>query len=610
MNKHANAAGFTLVEVLVVVLIASIVLIVLASVLGSSFEILRTGETRAQLNSNARVALEYVSDDIKSATAIPISFDRDLNGFVDEDPVYGYDEQAYWRVAAWDSSTNTWATNTSYWFSEAWGDRIMLTHDSTVNVSGQNVTNRSFSIPKVLRTRPDLKVVEYNSFFRLAIPASNDMPYYLASEWDRDGDGDIDQVDLRNTGTSNPATQFDGVGEIQGYPDVVSVGPYKETAALIEDLFGYTREPGPVTRIRQIPIASNITRIKFEYLHYVPVYFSRVNGLNVEIAYQDLTDGSIDYVAANDELQSDMQDKVPLVSHWELRPIDVAYNRDYEDSGSGPGSGDTGLTYNGIFWQLQDQYPEGLDFGKLDGTHVTPNTISGLGDGVPAGWGMSVFYTEAEDGENAPIDRLAFVTTSISGGQPVEGGIAELRPDMEAIRGATYYSRSISPTGRGDLGDADGIPDGDGIPDDPVPGWWLPYLRAVRVTIVATPRNIIEERRARSGQVGESGMTVYYRLDSPVPYSDPNRLAPQYNLTQDYIGSGRDVVVTKTVPVDFVYRLELVTDPFSIEPSILRRVEYNYLRSVIEMRADPVNPDEQIRARDQIAKAIEREVNN
>jgi len=94
-----------------------------------------------------------------------------------------------------------------------------------------------------------------------------------------------------------------------------------------------------------------------------------------------------------------------------------------------------------------------------------------------------------------------------------------------------------------------------------------------------------------------------------VPFSDPNRLAPQYNLTQDFIGAGRDVVVTKSVPVDFVYRLELVTDPFSAEPSILRRVEYNYLRSVIEMRIDPVNPDEQIRARDQIAKAIEREVN-
>lgn len=610
MKKHSIAAGFTLVEVLVVVLIASIVLIVLASVLGSSFEVLRTGETRAQLNSNARVALEYVCDDIETATGIPIAFDRDLNGFVDEDPVYGYDEQAYWRVADWDSTDNEWAINTSYWFSEAWGDRIMLTHDSTVAVAGQNVTNRSFSIPKVLRTRPDMRVVEYNSLFRLAIPASNDMPYYLASEWDRDGDGVIDISDLRNTGTANPAAQLDGMGEIQGYPELVPVGPYKETAALIQDLFGYTREPGPVTRIRQIPIASNITRIKFEYLHYVPVYHSRLSGLDVEIACQDLTDGSIDYVPANDELSSAMGNKVPLISRWELRPVDVAFNRDFDDSGgSGPGAGNTGLHYGGIHWQLQDQYPEGLDIRKLDGSHVTPNTISGLGDGVPAGWGMSIFYTKDEDGENAPIDRLAYVTTSVSGGQPVDGGIAEMRPDMQTIKGDAYYSYSISPTDRGDLGDADGIPDGDGIPDDPVPGWWLPYLRAVRVTIVATPRNIIEERRARSGQEGKSGMIVYYRLDSPVPYSDPNRLAPQMNLTQDYIGAGRDVVVTKTVPVDFVYRLDLVTDPFSAQSLSLRRVEYNYFRGIGTMTRDPINPDEQIRARTPIDKAIEREVN-
>lgn len=608
MRKH-SIAGFTLVEVLVVVLIASIVLIVLASVLGSSFEVLRTGETRAQLNSNARTALEYICDDAKSATEIPLSFDRDLNGFMDEDPVYGYDEKAYWRVADWDSTDNTWAVNTSFWISEAWGDRIMLTHDSTVNVAGQHVTNRSFTIPKVLRTRPDLKVVEYNSLFRLAIPASNDMPYYLASEWDRNGDGVLDISDLRNSGTANPAARWDGTGEIQGYPELVSVGPYKETAALIQDLFGYTREPGPVTRIHQIPIASNITRIKFEYLQEVPVYYSRLNGLEVEIAYQDLNDGSIDYISADSELSSSMQNKVPMIARWELRPIDVAYNSDFVDSGgNGPGSGNTGLHYGGIFWQLQDQYPEGLDDRKRDGTHVTPNTIAGLGDKVPGGWGMSIFYTKDEDGENAPIDRLAYVTTSVSGGQPIEGGIAELRPDMRAVKGDTYYSYSINPTGRGDLGDADGIPDGDGVPDDPVPGWWLPYLRAIRVTVVATPRNIIEERRSRSGQEGKSGMLLYYRLDSPVPYSDPNRLVPQANLTQDYIGAGRDVVVTKTVPVNFVYRQELVTDPFSAESLSLRRVEYNYFNGNRTMRIDPVNPDEQIRARDPITKAIERQV--
>jgi prepilin-type N-terminal cleavage/methylation domain-containing protein len=77
MKRNSSAAGFTLIEILVVVLIGSIVMVVLISVLGSSFEILRTGETRAQLNSNARIALEYICDDIVSASGIPLSFDRD-----------------------------------------------------------------------------------------------------------------------------------------------------------------------------------------------------------------------------------------------------------------------------------------------------------------------------------------------------------------------------------------------------------------------------------------------------------------------------------------------------------------------------------------------------
>ncbi|MBN2081880.1 prepilin-type N-terminal cleavage/methylation domain-containing protein [bacterium] len=601
MRNKTTSAGFTLVEVLVVVVIASIVLVVLASVLGSSFEVLRTGETRAQLNSQARRALDYLADDLRNASAIPLSADRDLNGYPDEDPIYGYDHEAYWRVAGWNSE-NQPTMNTSFWISEAWSDRLRTSHSSQTILAGQVVQDSSFAVPRALRSVAGntASLVEYDSLLRLAIPASNDMPYYLAGEWDRNGDG-LNAADLRNTGTASPVAALDGFGEIQGYPELVPVGPYKETAALIQDLFGYTHEPGdPVIRKRQIPIASNITRIHFEYLHEVPVYMSRSTGTRVEIAYQDMTDGSINFVDADYERSGDMDDSVPLISHYELRPIDVAYNAPFTDPY-------TGLEYGGIHWQLADQYPEGMNPGKRDGTHVTPNTLNGLGDQIPGGWSMSVFYTEDEDGENAPIDRFAYVTASNSNGQPVEGGIAMLRPDMEAILGSAYYDYSVNPTDRGDLGDADGIPDGDGIPDDPVPGWWLPYLRAVRVTVIATPRQVIEERRSASGREGKSGTTVYYRLDSPVPYSDPNRLVPEYNLQQDFIGSGQDIVITETVPVDYVYAREMVTDPTSAQSSFLRRVEWNYIFGAQAMYRDPMSPDEQIRALSPIEKLLEKD---
>lgn len=595
MNSKKTAAGFTLIEVMVVLVIASIVMAVLISVLGSSFEILRTGETRAQLNSNARVALDYICDDLTSASYIPLSIDRDLNGYPDEDPpdpisnaLRGYDENAIWRVAWWEDtpSGRVPVVAASFWLSEAWGDRLQTVHDSSAFVLGQNVTDQSFTIPRILRSSGGSRVAEYRSFFRLAIPTSQDMPYYLASEWDRNGDG---VVDVLNTGLG---------GEIQGYPDVIPVGPAKETAAVIQDLFYQYRDEDIVRRMRQIPIASNITRVKYEYLHEVPVYMSQSDGNDVEIICQNLDDGNVVAVPADAEMTSQMDNTVPLVSHWEQRIIDVAYNADYTDS--------TGAQYGGMVWRLADQYPEGYDDGKLDGTHVAPNTGAGLGRLVgtnPAGWSCAAFYNIDSTGDdisdNAPIDRLAFVTTSLSGGQVVEGGLAALRPDMAAIHGQAYYLLASDPTGLGDMGDADGIPDGDGVPDDPVPGWWLPYMRAVRVTVVATPRNVIEERRAASGKQGQSGQLVYYRLDSPVPYQDADRTIPLYNLKKDFIGSGRDVVLTKTVPVNYTYRTELVTDPQAaiLGQINLRRVDWNVRIASSKMFRDPLSPDIQIRSR-------------
>jgi prepilin-type N-terminal cleavage/methylation domain-containing protein len=580
MSKSGNhrRAGFTLVEVLVVVLIASIVMAVLASVLASSFEVLRTGETRAQLNSNARIALNYICDDISTGSGIPLSFDRDLNGYPDEHFNFGYDELANWRVAEWDADDLP-VLSSSFWISEAWGDRVYVSHKSEVVVDGQNVVNRSFAVPRVLRTRPTRQVSEYMSLLRLAIPASNDMPYYLASEWDRTGDG---IVDAYNTGTGNPDVVGDGAGEIDGYPEVVAVGPYKETAVLIQDLVGYDDDPEEsVIRVRQIPVASNITRMKLEYLHQVPVYYSRWSGSDIEIAYQSLDTGEISWIEASYERNSSMEDHVPIVSHYEQRVIDVTANATYTDP-------EGNVDYYGTNWRLQDQYPEGLSVDKLDGTHTTPNSL-GLEN-----WSMSILYND-NDGDRiadtAPPDRYAYVTTSYSGTSVIEGGIAGLRPDMEALHGSGYYDYSTDPIGEGiDFGDADGIPDGDGVPDDPVPGWWLPYLRAVRVTVVATPNQIIEQRRAQSGSRGSNGNPVYYRLDSPVPYQDANRTIPLPNLRKDYIGAGRDVILSRIVPVEYVYRTELITDPADIQPDGLRRVEYNYFRGRSVMFNDPMDP--------------------
>ncbi|MCH7472816.1 prepilin-type N-terminal cleavage/methylation domain-containing protein [bacterium] len=616
MRGIEKRAGFTLVEVLVVLLIASIVMAILGSVLAASFEILRTGESRAKMNSNARVVLEYVCDDISSAAYIPLSTDRDLNGYPDEtvtsalgSPV-GYGLDAVWRVAK-EINNVPWVA-ASFYLSEAWSDRIMTTHDSSILVGGQQVINQSFTVPKILNTGGNRQVAEYTSFFRLAIPANNNMPYCIAGEWDRNGDGVVDPV---NTGAGNLAVPGDGGGEILGYPELVPVGPHKETAAVIQDIFYKYRDELVPRRVRQIPIASNITRIKYEYLHEVPVYLSRIGAGGLEVAYQNMDNGAIEWLPSNSTLAS--SDVVPLISHWELRIIDVAYNG---SNGAGGLWTDpiSGAEYGTLNWRLQDQYPEGYNSAKTTGDHVAPSTGMGLGtldsSGSDTGWNCTVFYNLSSSGladipDNAPIDRLAFVTTGLSGGQAVEGGLAGIRPDMEALHGASYMDYTEDPTGVGDMGDADGIPDGDGIPDDPVPGWWLPYLRAVRVTVVATPRQVIEQRQAKSGQVGKTGSLVFYRLDSPVPYADTNRTAPLYNQKQDYVGPGSDLVVTKTVPVNYSYRRELLVDPFSALLSVsgLRRVELNYFLGRNLMHGDPIGPDDPIRARTPASKLYELE---
>jgi prepilin-type N-terminal cleavage/methylation domain-containing protein len=607
------ARGFTLVEMLVVILIVSIVLAVMISVLGSSFEILRTGETKAQLMSDARTALDYVCRDIDSAADIPLAKDRDLNGWRDETPQdanrtppdvgYPYQDDgdyAIWRIA-WPDQNNLPVVAASYFLSEAWSDRILLSHEAKQYGSGVGLLSPNYANSKELISGGRSDYAEFTTLFRLALPvapldpAAGDpasMPYYLQPP---------DRVFLGSV----------PLGRIYGYPDVVAAGPHKETAALMEDQFLYFQGSAEPHRSGRIPVATNITRIKFEYLHEVPVYTSRVLNGNVELAYQNLDDGSINWRSPFWAADDVYEDEVPIVSRWELRQIDVAFDRDYVDPG-------TGSINAGTYWMLADEYPEGLDPNKLSGddSGTDRGTHVGLGAATMhsdshTGWNCSAFYnTSTSPGsaaDNAPIDRLAYVTDSLSNGVQISGGIAALRPDM-AMQGQGYLSYAEDPTGIGDFGDADGIPDGDGIPDDPVPGWWLPFLRAVRVTIVATPQQVIRARLERSGKEGKLGTTVYYRLDSPVPYSDPERTMPLYNQKQDYLGSGRDLVVSKTVPVSYADRADLLWDPraATIGDTLLRRVEINYLRALIKLASDPTEPGEAILARTPSDKLTEQ----
>jgi hypothetical protein len=402
---------------------------------------------------------------------------------------------------------------------------------------------------------------------------------------------------------------------------VAVFGRKKESAVMIQDLFyrrinKNTNTPEAiVNRVRQLPIAGNISRMNFSYYHSVPVYQSRAAaGGQIEIAYQDLSDGEIRWIAPSAELSSnDQYNAVPLISHWEQRQIDVAIDGAVYTDPS------TGATYAGTNYRLADMYPEGRDDGKLNGTHTSVGAALGLQN-----WNMSAFYDSDSSGDqvadNGPIDRLAYVTTGLDAlGNPVEGGTAFLRPDFQPLLGSLYYQDSINPTGIGDLGDADGIPDGDGVPDDPVPAWWLPYLRAVRITITATPRETIDERRNKSGQPASDGTLLYYRLDSPMPYLDPDRVIPAPDRKRDYIGQGKDIVLSKMVPVDYSYKLELQSDPQQYarfwaqvtgnanpQGAFPRRVDINYFRSAGLMAADPYDPEDVIRARTADQKYYER----
>ena len=103
------------------------------------------------------------------------------------------------------------------------------------------------------------------------------------------------------------------------------------------------------------------------------------------------------------------------------------------------------------------------------------------------------------------------------------------------------------------------------------------------------------------------------RLDSPIPYGDPNRLNPLTNQKQDYVGTGKDMILTKTVPVEYVYKTELAWDPRAADLSYgggrIRRAELNYFVGGSAVSMDIIPPGSRIQALTPYEKLYEKDTN-
>jgi len=565
--------GFTLLEVLVALLIASIVIMMMGLVSKSTFDVLRTGETRAQLSRSAVMAIDYLARDIETATAIPLMNDRDLNGVPDDDTDAGYDESATWVIGY--KSGSQYFVPANFFMSEAWSDHLKTLHASEFRVSpGGSLISEELSPPKNIRIQ-GLRIANYSSYFRLAIPVSQErgQPYYLSS------------YPINNT-------------FLNFYPETVTVGFREETAVLTQDLTvayrSYTQSGGEnpgvnplpgglyLYRFYNQPIGTNITRIRFEYFHEVPIYKADAQG---NVAYKNLVTGEITFQQAparsTGQTRPVVSNSVPIIDHYELRPVDVVYNQGPDPYGL-PGTG----------YSIQDQYTEGFLEGAIKGNPA----YQGVPWGDPANyssWNIGFYWNyPLNDPDNPPLDHYALTT---------DGEFRAIRYDTQFLTG----SDNSSPTGE-DAGNADGIPDGDGVPDDPVPGYWLPYLRAVRITVVATPTSVINQRLNASGKE-RGGRVVYYNIDSPVPYADISRTIPLTSARDLYIGEGKDIVVTRVVPLRKTFKLELAVDPADPRLSGLRRADFNYFEGVEFSAFDPLDPDSQIRPLTPIEKLLVKE---
>ena len=528
-------------EMLVVLLISSIVLLIMGVLAKSTFDIMRTGESRSQLNSSAQLALDYLARDIEVATCIPPMNDRNLTGIPDDD-VREHDQAARWILGYEVGSDFYMPTN--YAMSEAFSDHVKLSHSSQYRIGfDASIISETLSPPKDLKIQ-GMRVVNFDSYYKVVIPTV-DAPYYMST--------------ISFNRTYLPADR---------YPQSVALGFRDETAVLTQDLdiryrpyespgetnvgVGYERSAAElgdyVYRFRNQPIGTNITRLRLEYFMEVPVY--KVNAAG-DVAYRNLVTGEVSLESAptvdSGGTRSVVSDSIPIIDHYELRHIDVC---------------DNSVTVH----RMTDQY-------------LLPGDI---GDASAYGsWNIDFFWNDpASDPDNPPRDHYAWTT---------DGEFRAVRYDTEYLTGRD----NSSPTGW-DAGNADGIPDGDGIPDDPVPTYWLPYIRAIRATVVATPKKIIDERRNMSGTT-RNGITVYYNLDSPVPYQDAQRTFPMYSARDLYIGDGKDIVMTKMIYPQKMFRLDLIVDPTDARLMGMRRADWNYFRGIDYTAIDPIDPDDRIR---------------
>ena len=544
-----GSEGFTLLELLIVLLITSIVSVVLGTVIASSFQIIRTGETRAQLQGNARVALDFMANDISSMTGIPSMVDRDYNGVQDDQPtaVGGFGSSAYYLVGQEISGVLTIPTN--IFLSEAFSDHIMTAHAYDMPLSSSGKIADLGAVESTPVFFQGQRVAQLRSLFRLAVPADREHPYYLAG----------------NNGSEGVNNNL-----VFGYPSTVIVAGRSETAVLADDRFykfrGYSdqttvQNPGvPQSQalpsatdyqnegarfqvFPDYPVASNITRIKFEYFHKVPVYQVDATG---GVVYLDTNgDGHVDS---------------PIIAYWKLVPVDVVDNSQ-------------------IRVNYSDQYRRNVINLPGGGTIPVGNV------GAYNTWNMDAWYT-ANDPPGRPKEPKDFDAYT------TDGKFQNVYYDTLDILGVS----NDDPGNDGSPdGNADGMPDGDGIPDDPVPAFWIPYIKAIRITVVATSTSVIEERLNKSGKPAKNGSVVYYNIDSPVPYADQSRTLPLVNMRDAYIGEGRDVIMSKIVYPKLMYATDAITDPrdsrLTSGAGYMRRADVNYYRGFLAAITDAVSPD-------------------
>jgi len=525
-----KTGGFTLLEMLVVLLISSIVLLIMGVLAKSTFDIMRTGESRSQLNSSAQLALDYLARDIEVATCIPPMNDRNLTGIPDDD-VREHDQAARWILGYEVGSDFYMPTN--YAMSEAFSDHVKLSHSSQYRIGfDASIISETLSPPKDLKIQ-GMRVVNFDSYYKVVIPTV-DAPYYMST--------------ISFNRTYLPADR---------YPQSVALGFRDETAVLTQDLdirYRPYESPGETNvgvgyERSAAELGDYVYRfLRLEYFMEVPVY--KVNAAG-DVAYRNLVTGEVSLESAptvdSGGTRSVVSDSIPMIDHYELRHIDVC---------------DNSVTVH----RMTDQY-------------LLPGDI---GDASAYGsWNIDFFWNDpASDPDNPPRDHYAWTT---------DGEFRAVRYDTEYLTGRD----NSSPTGW-DAGNADGIPDGDGIPDDPVPTYWLPYIRAIRATVVATPKKIIDERRNMSGTT-RNGITVYYNLDSPVPYQDAQRTFPMYSARDLYIGDGKDIVMTKMIYPQKMFRLDLIVDPTDARLMGMRRADWNYFRGIDYTAIDPIDPDDRIR---------------